>query len=355
MEAGLTNLEERHLLPPPWVGGSCGLDLQAGMDYPSAYRGALLGVASGDALGRPGEGMTPASIEARYGELRDFHPWQGWKGGPKGTITDDTQMTMCLARSILTQDCLDPKDLARRFAEWLDYGRGRGATCTEACLNLRLGTPWWQAGVRSAGNGAAMRASPIGLLHPRSPEGIRHDGALSAVITHADGMAVASALAVGFVVAYLLHRPAGTIDCTDLMAQLGLILADVPDPGHPERREQADDRPVRLADRLAQVPDLLDLDRDEAFAYLNNGAFVLESLPAALWCFLKSPEDAEKAVVLAANGGYDADTVAAMAGGFSGAYLGEEAWPARWLDDLEYAEELRDLAEGLLEVGRPQL
>ncbi|MBM3957852.1 MAG: ADP-ribosylglycohydrolase family protein [Gemmatimonadetes bacterium] len=354
MDDRLADLTARGLLPPPLTGGACGLNLEAGVDYPSAYRGTLLGVAIGDALGRPAEGRSPTVITQRFGELRDFRPWRGWQSGPKGTITDDTQMTMCLARSIVSRGGLDPEDVARHFADWLDYGRGKGRACTEACLNLRAGMPWWQAGVPSAGNGAAMRASPIGLLHPRCPDGIRRDGALSAVITHADGMAVASAVAVGFLVAYLLHRSPGTLDRADLMRNLQVLLADMPDPGHRERRPGADDRRVRLTDRLAQVPDLLDLDRDQAFAYLHNGAFVLESLPAALWCFLKSPENAEEAVVLAANGGYDADTVAAMTGALSGAYLGDQAWPKRWLEDLEYAEELRELAEQQPTIGRPR-
>jgi ADP-ribosylglycohydrolase len=93
---------------------------------------------------------------------------------------------------------------------------------------------------------------------------------------------------------------------------------------------------------------------EEAFGYLYNGAFVLESLPAALWCFLREPEDPEAVVVTAANGGFDADTVAAMAGGFAGAYRGEGAWPERWLGDLEDASELRDLADRLLTVGNPE-
>jgi len=354
VDDGLAQLTARGLLPPPWRGGACGLDLQARVDYPSAYRGTLLGVAIGDALGRPVEGRPPAVIKQRFGVLRDFQPWHGWQGGPRGTITDDTQMTMCLALSIVARGGLDPEDLAGRFTDWLDYGRGKGQACTEACLNLRAGMPWWQAGVPSAGNGAAMRAAPIGLFHPRFPEGIRRDGALSAVVTHADVMAVASAITVGFLVAYLLHRPAGTLDADDLMRNLEAILADVPEPGHPERREGTDEEPVRLADRLAEVPGLLHLDRNEAFAYLHNGAFVLESLPAALWCFLKSPEDAEEAVVLAVNGGYDADTVAAMTGALSGAYLGNQAWPQRWLEDLEYPEELEELAESLADRACPE-
>jgi ADP-ribosylglycohydrolase len=78
------------------------------------------------------------------------------------------------------------------------------------------------------------------------------------------------------------------------------------------------------------------------------GAFVLESLPMALWQFLHAPEDPEEAIVNAVMGGYDADTVASMAGAYVGAYLGEDAFPDRWRgDDLEFADELRGLADQL--------
>ena len=353
MDAAVASLGRRGLLPPPWKGGAAGLDARDRVDYRDRYRGALLGVAIGDALGRPAESRPPAQIRAAYGVLRDYVPWPGWAGGPIGTITDDTQMTMCVAGSYLRHRRLDPVDLAARFEGWLDYGRGKGRTCTRACLNLRSGMPWWEAGVESAGNGAAMRAAPVGLAHPRSPEGIRSDGAVSAVITHADPMAVVSAVAVGYVVAYLLHRSPSTIDFDDLMGGLAAVTGDLNDPGAPERKPGGR-VPVSLADRLAEVPGLLGVEPERAFGYLRNGAYVLESLPAALWCFLEEAGDPEQAVVLAANGGYDADTVASMAGAFSGALHGESAWPRRWLDDLEYADELRALADGLLEIGDPE-
>ena len=203
-----------------------------------------MGVAIGDALGRPAEGRSRERVQERFGVLRDFVPWRGWMGGPRGTITDDTQMTICLAESIVANAGLVPEDLAGRFADWVDYGRGKGHACTEACLNLQAGMPWWEAGVVSAGNGAAMRSAPIGLAHPRSPNGIRRDGALSALITHADPMAVVSAVAVGFVIAYLLHRNPGTLDVGDLMGELSLVLGDLHDPGAAERKEGSGD-PVR--------------------------------------------------------------------------------------------------------------
>jgi ADP-ribosyl-[dinitrogen reductase] hydrolase len=91
----------------------------------------------------------------------------------------------------------------------------------------------------------------------------------------------------------------------------------------------------------------LDLPPRQAFDRLYNGAFILESLPAALWSFLRSPEDPEEVLVTAASGGHDADTVAAMAGNLVGAYLGEAALPGRWLADLEFAAELRATADQL--------
>lgn len=115
------------------------------------------------------------------------------------------------------------------------------------------------------------------------------------------------------------------------------------------RKPDSDARPVSLKERIAELPDLIGSAPEDAFAYLYNGAFVLESLPAAIWCFLSSLEDAERVLVTAANGGYDADTVAAMAGNLAGAYCGEDAFPDRWLEDLEFASELRDLADSLVD------
>jgi len=80
---------------------------------------------------------------------------------------------------------------------------------------------------------------------------------------------------------------------------------------------------------------------------LYNGAFVLESLPAAFYCFLRSPTDLEEALLVAVNAGYDADTVAAMAGTLGGALGGEAALPEHLLANLEYREELRALGRQL--------
>src|SRR5207248_9118218 len=113
----------------------------------------------------------------------------------------------------------------------------------------------------------------------------------------------------------------------------------------PERRD-----PTTLStlhDRIGEVPGLLSRAPDEVFARLYNGVYVLESMPAALYCVLRSPDDVQKMLLLAVNAGDDAASVAAMAGTLSGASGGMGALPAHLLDDLEYRERLTELAGAL--------
>jgi hypothetical protein len=96
------------------------------------FRGAILGTAIGDALGRPVEGWFPDDIVKHHGTMTDFIPRFEWGGGPPGLWSDDTQMTLCVARSLLVADGgLDVDALSRRtdrpqragLVEWV----GRGA------------------------------------------------------------------------------------------------------------------------------------------------------------------------------------------------------------------------------------
>jgi hypothetical protein len=148
-----------------------------------------------------------------------------------------------------------------------------------------------------------------------------------------------------------VNSPFATLDVSELMSELSTLLDRIDDQGHPERKPDASGQPVRLVDRILFVASSLDWSPDRLFAMTHNGAFVLESLPAAIWCFLRTPEDPERVIVTAANMGYDADTVAAMAGNLAGAYVGESSLPTRWLDSLEYADGIRDIADGLLALA----
>jgi ADP-ribosylglycohydrolase len=182
------------------------------------FRGCLVWGAVGDALGRPAESRDPAQLKARFGPegLREYVPWHGWRSGPKGTFTDDTQLTMATAESLLgTGGTLDPNDLARRFLA-IAHIRGIGHATARAIEALRSGIPWWEAGQadNSAGNGAAMRAAPVVLMNAlaSSPEGLVRDAVLSAVPTHPHPVGVAAAVTVAAGVAWCVRaRLAGAV------------------------------------------------------------------------------------------------------------------------------------------------
>jgi ADP-ribosylglycohydrolase len=157
-----------------------------------------------------------------------------------------------------------------------------------------------------------MRAAPIGLLRWNDPGRLRTEAVLSALPTHRQPMGVAGAMAMAAATAWLLTREAGDWDAHEFIAAVQAAIAGLEPGPQPERRDPS--VKTTLHDRIGRIPALLARDPDEAFARLYNGGYVLECLPAALYCFLRSPDNVEEMLLLAVNAGYDADTVAALAG-----------------------------------------
>ena len=335
--------DARNLIPTIHTGFE--LTANPFVDYRDRYRGAIFGTAVGDALGRPVESHPPEAIKAVFGTVTDFLPWhRGYEASP-GMFTDDAEMTLCMAESMIERRGVDPADLADRFRAWGRIGRGMGSATRAACQRLDRGEPWYRSGSDSAGNGAAMRVSPVALFHPIDMDGLRADAALTAVITHNQATAAASAIVGAYTVAHLLHVPVGKFCADDLLAGIERIMDGVEDPAMEERRDPASH--VTLVERIRDVFDMRDRPIEQIFALTHNGAFVTESLPAALAAFLNSPEDPEQVIVTAVNGGYDADTVGAMAGMFAGAYHGMSALPDRWTGVVEFGTGLAGVADEL--------
>jgi ADP-ribosyl-[dinitrogen reductase] hydrolase len=116
-------------------------------------------------------------------------------------------------------------------------------------------------------------------------------------------------------------------------------------------RTRNTDQPITLEQRFRHdLPEWLEQNSDPID--INNeywsGAYVLESLPHAFYCFLRTPQDFPETLLQAVNSSRDADTVAAIAGNLSGALNGVRAIPPRYLDDLEFRQDLELLAHSLL-------
>lgn len=305
------------------------------------YRGCVLGLAIGDALGMPTEFLSLAEIRARWGpegvtDLEAGH----WRAG---SFTDDTQMTLALAEGILAAGrdaSVDAimAEVAQEFVHWMEEPlgghRAPGNTCLTGCRKLAEGVPWREAGVaESKGCGSAMRAAPVGLAWPGDYERIREIGVAQSLATHGHPCALAGSVAVAALVSMALEGVAPG----EMLARVLDLTADLSD---------------EFAAQMAVVPEVLDRPDAEAWTDLGGGWVAEEAVAGALWCFLRSPDDYRATVLRAANSEGDSDSLACIAGAISGAYNGLDAIPQDWRDRVERAGYLTDVADRLFDLAR---
>ena len=303
------------------------------------FRGCLLGLAIGDALGAPVEFDSLAQIRSRFGPagITDLVPWQEL---PAGSYTDDTQMTLATARGMLAAHeqaragkLLDwPSQIYNAYLDWLktqdDPGQRRapGATCLGALRSGKMGV--LNAPLNhSKGCGGVMRTAPVGLAF-RGEEAFRR-GAEFAVITHGHPSGYLSA---GFMAALIGHlRDGASLD--EGLDRSTRTLAGY--AGHEETLAK-----VGQARRLAEDGTSI----DAAIRAIGEGWVGDEALGVAVFCALRFPNDYQAAVIAGANHDGDVDSTASMAGAILGTKLGAAAIPAEWIEQIENRQEIESLA-----------
>ncbi|MGB9920184.1 MAG: ADP-ribosylglycohydrolase family protein [Moorellales bacterium] len=295
------------------------------------FRGCLVGLALGDALGAPFEGAGPVTgTEVLAAVARR----------PLLRYTDDTHMAIGVAASLIACRGFDGRHMAETFVRnfELEPWRGYGPGPPRVFRRIKSGAPWDRAAEEiypggSFGNGAAMRAAPVGLFYWRDPARLREVAYLSARITHAHPLGKEGAALEAYAVALAAALgPSGSAE--DFLERLAAFVTE----------------PV-YRDKLETTKELLGAaDATEVAVRLGNGIEAFNSVPAAICCFLRHPGSFEEAVVEAASLGGDADTIAAMTGAISGAWLGIGAIPEEWAAKLENRNYLEELAVGLWEA-----
>jgi poly(ADP-ribose) glycohydrolase ARH3 len=301
----------------------------------SKFRGGMVGSGLGDAIGelafRCGEESTLRSRVAQERTLR---------------YTDDTAMAIGLAESIVQVGAIDPLHLGHTFRAnygrepWRGYASGPptvfsmvrtlGISYTEAAQTLF-------GGQGSFGNGAAMRIVPVGLFFHAAPD-LYEQARLSASVTHAHPIGVDGAAVLAWAVAQAVE-----LDPQEpfLLESFSRSLVDAA-------------RTPEVRDKMALVRSLVsdDVSPPEAAARLGRSVAVHESMPYALYAFLRHPQSFEDCLFCATLKGGDRDTLGAMACGISGAYLGVEAIPRAYREKLENREYVESLALKLAEAVR---
>ena len=277
-------------------------------------KGALYGVAVGDALGAPLEFMNAEQIAKKYGVVTEMIGG-GWLNVRPGEVTDDTQMSMAVAEGILAKPESPCGEVGMRFIEWMAGGpKDVGNTCRSAILLTRAalvdGEPniadtWFHAAKRTAeasggfggGNGALMRTIYPAVYYRRAKDARR----------------------IANDIGRMTHWNEESAQAIDLYVAMVHMLT------------KSDFR--NIEDCEAQLANTQYDEVELQYRDLAPTGYVVNTFGCALQCCRKA-HAFEEAVVLAANLGGDADTIAAITGGLAGAYYGYDAIPQRWIDAL---------------------
>ena len=291
-----------------------------------------MGLACGDALGRPVEFASASAIAAEHGCLDEMVGHGTWNQ-PAGTITDDTEQAMCIARSLVDQQTFDPADIADRFVAWYDSGPfDIGQMTRQSLKRLKHGDEWDEAGQyvwenspegQNAGNGSVMRCAPLAIPYAADRDRLVTVSRQSSQITHADPRCMFGCVVLNLTVAGLLEDAD-----TPLQDALDYVGSDAPDEF---------------------LSALRPLARSDSSGTLETSGYVVHSLQTALHDGLFA-ESAEDAIVTAVARGGDTDTIGAIAGAVAGARFGGSQLPDRWLRAVNEVDELESLAQQLTDM-----
>lgn len=307
------------------------------------YRGCLLGLAAGDALGTTVEFEPPGSFEP----LEDIVG-----GGPfglePGQWTDDTSMALCLAESLVEKRAFDPADQLTRYVRWYREGH---MSATGECFDIgnatrqalkrfeETGDPYsGSTDPHSAGNGSIMRLAPVALFYAAVSAAPGEDGGPSEEVeragessrtTHGAPTAVDACRYLGGLISGAANGASKEELLSELYSPQG--------PGYWKERPLVPeiDEVARGSFKRREPPEI------------QGSGYVVRSLEAALWAFYNSASFKEGAL-MAVNLGDDADTTGAVYGQLAGAFYGEEGIPASWLRKVAERPLIERLAEGLL-------
>jgi ADP-ribosylglycohydrolase len=308
-------------------------------------RGALAGLAVGDAMGMPTQNMRRADIMADYGPITGLTaagPRQVIAAGmPAGAVTDDTEQALLLARLLIEgEGRIEPAAFAAALVRWEQAMEARGSLdllgpSTRAAVRaLAAGRPAAEAGRHGATNGAAMRIAPVGLAVPSAPLAGLVDAVVAAsMITHNTSIGLAAAAAVAAAVSAGAEGGSAA-DCTEI----AIAAADLAAPrGHWAPGGQIGPRIAWVTAHLRRTDPAgwaAELD-----AVVGTSVAAQESVVAAFGILAVAPS-AWDAVCLAASAGGDTDTIGAIAGAVAGALGGLAAWPAEVVQQVERVNQI---------------
>ncbi len=293
----------------------------------SRFRGALLGLALGDAIGAPFEGAPPAREKGTRKPKCDM-PLR---------YTDDTEMMIGLSESILEEGSVVPETVVQWFIREMNPWRGYGIGTLRVLELVKEGVKIEKATRAvfpegSFGNGAAMRVAPIGLVWAADLLRVMKEAEKSSITTHTHPLGIEGARMIALSVAIILR----TGSKEGLLDELSKMV-----------REEVFLKKLLVAKEFLKSEPTL----EEIVQKLGNGVLAVKSVVTAIYAFLRFGDSFIDTINFCLDLGGDTDTIGAMAGALTGVYLGETALPTNCLANLEGYERLLDLSDALLRLS----
>jgi ADP-ribosylglycohydrolase len=307
------------------------------METTERYRGSLLGLAVGDAVGTTLEFKPPGS----------FTPIEDMVGGgpfhlQPGQWTDDTSMALCLAESLIEQQGFNPVHQLQKYLQWYREGY---LSSTGRCFDIGNTTidglrqfektqePYCgSTDPRSAGNGSIMRLAPVPLFYAKRPLEAIAKSAESSRTTHQATVAVEACRYLGALIV-------GAVNGVSREELLSKRYSPV--PGYWEKNP--------LVEEIDEIA--LGSFKHRQPPEIQGSGYVVKSLEAALWAFYNSHSFRE-GCLLAVNLGDDADTTGAVYGQLAGAFYGESGIPESWRSQLAYRQLIESMANQLFTLAQ---
>ena len=325
-------------------------------------RGLFLGTAIGDSLGMPVEGWSHEKIHQVLGRITAYVDPTGHRihdGMQAGSWTDDTQLTIAVAKALIEAGGIDMDVLAlHHVMAYKTNTAGWGGTTKEAMEKLANGLHWKNSGVfapretapgmkevkgRGFGNGVAMKAAPLGALVAATEFDEKTLPDLLAeftAMTHRTSMAVSSCLAQTFATRYCLVNTPATFSINTFVATV--IKASALGTSYFPETLNNDDITARF--KLLESVDRTWTSTDIVREFGQGTYYVYNSLPFTYAFFVKDPTSIDMLYDCASAGG-DTDSNASMLGALQGALNGVDFFPQHLLDGLQHRQELIDLAD----------
>jgi len=301
-------------------------------------RGAFWGAAVGDALGGPLEYMSGEEIRARYGRVTEMLGG-GWLELQPGEYTDDTQMMLMVAEGILSNPAYPVEEIGNRFLRW--YYRGPkdiGKTTARSFENYLRCRNWQEAARITArslnkldSNGGLMRTLPVTFAYWHNLPNMAYWSKEIAGMTHFSQEGAACCIFYNYLVGVAVQNKSSKRE----LFTRALEFTD-------KQCHQLNVNPANFFWYVVRAV------QPGAAEIIPQGK-ALDTLGAALQCFLNTDDFAE-AVVSVINRGGDADTAGNITGGLAGAYYGYKAIPTRWIDALQDKERLARVADAFGEI-----